>query len=354
VTGVTGAKGVPSAQFGVASGAASEPPVGSAAEPLSDLRRARDQSGEVTNVENLGAGIVEISVRLPHLAATARPGEFAQLRAWEGIEPLLRRPMSVAWTEGDVCAFVIEAVGVGTRILARLRPGDPLRALGPLGRGFRLDPAPASALIVSGGLGCAPFPLLVRELRRAGCAQVTVLSGAATAARLYPPERFARGDAGITVVESTDDGSRGRRGVVTGLVPDRCDGSTVVYACGPNPMLAALAITLRRTPRPPVRAEVSLEAPMGCGFGTCLGCALPALVRPEAGGDGRERAAEPGPGTGEGGPGAAERSPGAGEGGNGPAGRRTAWALCCRRGPVMEVDEVAWPELLALPPAHVA
>ena len=278
--------------------------------PLSDLGRARDESGEVVAVETLDGGMVEITARLPHLAATARPGEFAQLRAWGGVDPLLRRPFSVAWTAGELCSFVLEAVGAGTRLLVALRPGDPLQALGPLGNGFPLDPVPVRAVIVSGGLGCAPFPLLVRELRRGGCADVIVLSGAATASRLYPAERFRRGDDAVRVVETTDDGSRGRRGLVTELVAGVCDETAAVYACGPNPMLAALALTIRRLARPPRRADVSLEAPMGCGFGTCLGCALPA-----AGG---------------------------------------GWFLCCHQGPVREVSEVDWPGLLALPPAHVA
>ncbi|MGD1052257.1 MAG: dihydroorotate dehydrogenase electron transfer subunit [Candidatus Dormibacteria bacterium] len=278
--------------------------------PPSDLGRARDETGEVVAVLALGGGMVEITARLPHLAAAARPGEFAQLRAWTGVDPLLRRPFSVAWTAGELCTFVLEAVGAGTRLLVALRPGDPLQALGPLGNGFRLDPAPERALIVSGGLGCAPFPLLVRELRRGGCPDVTVLNGAATAARLYPAERFRRDEDGIRVVEATDDGSRGHHGLVTELVAGVCDQTTAVYACGPNPMLAALAETLERLPRPPRRAEVSLEAPMGCGFGTCLGCALPG-----AGGE---------------------------------------WLLCCRQGPVAEVAQVDWPALLALPPAHVA
>ena len=281
---------------------------------MSDLARARDQVGEVVAVEMLEGGLVELAVRLPHIAAWARPGEFAQLRCGEGIDPLLRRPFSVAWTDGDLCGFVLEAVGVGTRRLVALRSGDPLRALGPLGNGFSVDPPPGRALIVSGGLGCAPFPLLVAELRRLGCTEITVLSGAATASRLYPPERFARGGAQVSLVESTDDGSRGHRGLVTDLVAERCEGTTTVYGCGPNPMLAALAATCRTAPHPPRRVQVSLEAPMGCGFGVCLGCVLPVD----------------------------DTVTGA------------AWALCCRQGPVMEASEVAWPALLALPPAHVA
>ncbi len=108
------------------------------------------------------------------------------------------------------------------------------------------------------------------------------MNGAATADRLYPAERFARGASAVHVLEATDDGSRGHRGRVTDLVrgavrPD----TTAVFACGPNVMLAALARVLEALPPPAARLdEASIEAPMGCGFGTCLGCALP--VRGEA------------------------------------------------------------------------
>lgn len=279
---------------------------------LSDLSRAADGGGEVTAVERLGGGLVELSVRLPHLAATARPGEFAQLRCGPPPQPLLRRPFSVAWVEGDVCGFVLEAVGEGTRRLVALHPGDRLQALGPLGGGFTV-PASGRVVCVSGGLGCAPFPLAARRAREAGAAEVVVLNGAATAARLYPAERFSRGDAGIRVVEATDDGSRGHRGYVTELVAAELAGATAVWACGPNPMLGALAASLDRAGVPlPAVVEASLEAPMGCGFGTCLGCALPVL-------DGGGR-----------------------------------FALCCREGPVMPVAAVDWEALATLPPPDVA
>lgn len=272
-----------------------------------------DEDGEVMAVERLGGGMVEISVRLPHLAATALPGQFAQLRCGTGFDPLLRRPFSVAWTEDDVAAFVLAPVGAGTRILASLRRGDRVTALGPLGSGFTVSGAPTPALCVSGGLGCAPFPLLVRALRRQG-RDVTVLNGAADAALLYPPQRFARGDGGVTVVEVTVDGSRGLRGLVTMALADRLGPDVAVYACGPNPMLAAAAAVIEASGVQPALAEASLEAPMGCGFGTCLGCALPVL--------GRHGTAE--------------------------------WALCCTAGPVMPMTSINWTELMKLPPAHVA
>jgi dihydroorotate dehydrogenase electron transfer subunit len=282
---------------------------------LSDLSRAVDEPGEVVAVERLGGGLVEITVRLPRIAAAARPGEFAQLRCGEPPVPLLRRPFSVAWVEGELCAFVLEAVGEGTRRLCALRGGERLHSLGPLGVGFTL-PVAGRVLCVAGGLGCAPFPLAARRALEAGASEVVVLHGAATAARLYPAERFARGDARVRVVEATDDGSRGHQGRVTDLVAAELAGPVAaLWACGPNPMLDTLAALLDGAGGVlPSVLEASLEAPMGCGIGTCLGCALP--VR------------------------------------DGGHGRR--FALCCREGPVMPIGDVDWEALRTLPPPQVA
>jgi dihydroorotate dehydrogenase electron transfer subunit len=283
-----------------------------------EISRARIDRGEVVSVEHLGGGLIEVTARLAHLAATAAPGEFAQLRCGEGFSPLLRRPFSVAWTDGDSCSFVFEVVGTGTAMLARLRPGDMLDALGPLGCGFTVDVAPGRVVCVSGGLGCAPFPILVRTLRSRGVADIVVLNGAATAQRLYPADRFQRGDATVSVIEATDDGSRGYRGLVNDLVADAIRGGTgAVFACGPNAMLASLAELLDSTAhreRTETIVEASLEAPMGCGFGTCLGCALPVRA----------------------------------------AGGESAWALCCSDGPVMPMAAVDWRALRELPAASVA
>jgi dihydroorotate dehydrogenase electron transfer subunit len=265
-------------------------------------------------VERLGGGLLEMVARLPHLAATASPGSFAQLRCGTGTTPLLRRPFSVAWTQDDTCGFIFEAVGAGTRLLSQLLPGDPLDSLGPLGHGFTLvDEGPV--VCVAGGLGCAPFPLLISSLRRRGVDDIVVLNGARTAARLYPAERFAR-PAVPVVAEATDDGTRGHHGRVTDLLAGALDTNpTALYSCGPNPMLDAVMRTLTASGRDlPAVLEASLEAPMGCGFGTCLGCALPML----------------------------------GEGGG------SLWKLCCTDGPVMPMRDVDWEELRALPGADVA
>jgi len=279
-----------------------------------DLSRAALEKGEVLVVERLGGGLLELVARLPHLAATATPGAFAQLRCGAGTTPLLRRPFSVAWTQDDTCGFVFEAVGAGTRLLSELQPGDPVDSLGPLGHGFTLvDQGPV--VCVSGGLGCAPFPLLINELRRRGIDDIVVLNGARTAVRLYPAERFAR-PALPVVAEATDDGTRGHHGPVTELLATALrTRPAAVYTCGPNLMIDAVMRTLAASGAElPAVLEASLEAPMGCGFGTCLGCALPMLDD---------------------------------DGGS-------VWKLCCTDGPVLAMRQVDWDGLRALPGADVA
>jgi len=279
-----------------------------------DLRRAGLETGEVLVVERLGGGLLELVARLPHLAATATPGTFAQLRCGQGVTPLLRRPFSIAWTQDDTCGFIFEAVGVGTRLLSELQPGDPLDTLGPLGHGFSVVDG-GSVVCVSGGLGCAPFPLLINELRRRGVDDILVLNGARTATRLYPAERFARPPVPV-VAEATDDGTRGHHGPVTDLLRQALSSHpSALYACGPNAMLGAVMRTLVESGADlPPTLEASLEAPMGCGFGTCLGCALPVLADDGA----------------------------------------SIWRLCCTDGPVMAMRDVDWDGLGALPGADVA
>ncbi len=277
----------------------------------SDIARARCATGVCLGVEGVGDDRVEVRLTCPEVAELARPGEFCQLQVGPGPVPLLRRPFSVcrADPEGGVLAFYLGVVGEGTARLAALRRGDRVGVLGPLGRGFTVPDPPATLLMVAGGLGAAPFPLLAQACHRRGVA-LAWLNGAASAGRLYPAERLG---APVASHCATEDGSRGARGLLTDILGPLLATADRVAACGPNRMLAQVAsIVAEATPRVPL--EVSLEAPMGCGFGTCLGCAVPVRA-----GDGAR-----------------------------------ALALCCRTGPVMAAERVDWSRLLALPPAHAA
>ena len=170
------------------------------------------------------------------------PGQFFML---EAPGRLLPRPMSVCLASRREIAFLIDPVGPGTRALAAARRGDVLHVLGPLGNGFRLDVG--RPLLVGGGIGIAPLPYLSRALGRPPALLGFRTPRHAEAAALLPQAEVA--------IEPT---------LVTELL---CGSAWDVLACGPEPMLAAVA---RLAPK----AQLALEAPMACGYGACYGCAV--------------------------------------------------------------------------------
>jgi dihydroorotate dehydrogenase electron transfer subunit len=209
---------------------------------------------------------------LPSFLA-AEAGQFAMVRgtSW-GDSPLLPRPMSLLGA-GDEASILIKVVGSGTRRLSLAAPGEPFALLMPLGRGFRLPERHVRPLLVAGGVGVAPLVMLGEELARRGDgAPVTSLYGGRSAADLPLADRLAAaGDLEI----ATEDGSRGVRGRVTVLVERALDRAAAsgteleIYACGPHGMMAAVAALAQARG---VACQTSLEAPMGCGYGVCLGC----------------------------------------------------------------------------------
>lgn len=207
---------------------------------------------------------------------TARAGQFAMIRscAW-GDAPLLPRPMSLL-TEGDRPSILIKVVGEGTRRMAHASSGEPFTLLAPLGRPWSDCPADHRPVLVAGGVGIAPLIFLARELAaRADAALSLSLYGGRTYADLPLDSDLA---AVSELRVATEDGSRGTRGRVTVLLEQALGelaskGTCAkVYTCGPAAMMAAVAriCEARRVP-----CEVSLETPMACGYGVCLGCPVP-------------------------------------------------------------------------------
>jgi dihydroorotate dehydrogenase electron transfer subunit len=204
----------------------------------------------------VGRDLFVLGFAAPEVAAAALPGQFVNLLLRPG--PLLRRPFSVHRAADGRVEVLLRAVGVGTAQLLGLPLGDRVSLLGPLGTGFRIDPAWRSVALLSGGLGAAPFPITALAARAAGL-EVSWVHGARNAADLCSEWE------GDRAFWATDDGSRGHHGSAVEAVPE---GVGAVLACGPNPMLAAVA---RRWPE----AQVAVETYMGCGTGVCLGCAVP-------------------------------------------------------------------------------
>jgi dihydroorotate dehydrogenase electron transfer subunit len=192
------------------------------------------------------------------------------------IRPYLRRAYSVAdaHVEAGEVELLVKTIGPGTAAVETLAKEAAVRMLGPLGNGFSLEGVEKGSrvAIVAGGIGAAPFPLLLRALDEA-LVTADLFFGGRTAADVSLAARFGgvvTGDLRL----ATDDGSVGERGFVTELFAREAAATRYarVYACGPMPMFAALARVVERLGLP---SEFSTEAEMGCGFGACLACVIP-------------------------------------------------------------------------------
>lgn len=230
---------------------------------------------EIIRTETLAPDLYRLTFLAPDLAAAARPGQFVMLRAGEGRDPLLRRPLSIHQvTASGWVQVLIKVVGKGTRLLAALAPGQTVDVVGPLGNCFDLHTGRRLCLI-GGGVGIAPLYFLARELQRNNPpAAVLPLLGARTAAELRPlADDFVA--LGLDPRLATDDGTLGHHGLVTELMAEALAGATavMVYCCGPYPMMRAVARICRENGW---SCQVSLETMMACGISACLGCAIPA------------------------------------------------------------------------------
>jgi len=220
-----------------------------------------------------------LSLAAPGVAEHAAPGQFVMVKTAPGLDPLLRRPFSIFEILRDAAgtptgvSILNKRVGVGTSLLYGAVAGARIDCLGPLGKPFEPVDPPARAWMVAGGVGLAPFATLAQALAARGTA-MTLFYGGRSATDLFY-ESFFKG-LGATLVITTEDGSRGERGRVTApleraLVEAGADQSITLYACGPTPMMRAVADLGARYARP---TFVSLEPVMGCGMGGCYSCVV--------------------------------------------------------------------------------
>lgn len=222
-----------------------------------------------------GAGrrIHLLSLEAPALAEAARPGQFLMLRVAPGPDPLLARPFSIHGVADGQVQVLFQVMGRGTGLLSQAEAGASLELWGPLGHGFDLDLQ--RPLLVAGGMGIAPLAFAAAQLGRQGIETQLCWGLPGRAGFAGAVDRVGQGLEGQEAYLSlaSEDGTLGSEGLVTDLLPGllpACDG---VLACGPLAMLREVA---RLCQEARVRAQVSLEAPMACGLGACLGCVQPA------------------------------------------------------------------------------
>ena len=242
----------------------------------------------VVSHREIGSGYRYIEFEAPAIAASATPGQFVHVRVPSLEKSALRRPFSIFNAEDGRLELLYKTVGRGTAALNEVKPGDEVEVMGPLGHGFPLKCA-GEALLVGGGYGVAPLYFLSRRLLSSlsqsvnpsisqsvnpPLPQVHLFVGGRTKNDLLALDRFeALG--GVKVHLATNDGSAGTKGLVTDPLDDELirlrgeGGKFELFACGPDPMLKAVALRATGTGS---KGWISMDRHMVCGVGACYAC----------------------------------------------------------------------------------
>jgi dihydroorotate dehydrogenase electron transfer subunit len=216
-----------------------------------------------------------LRIASPQIASETKTGQFCMLRPERSGESLMRRPFSVAAVrDHEILEFAYTAIGRGTRLLASLKPGDSIWCLGPLGNQFPIVEG-CRAIVVAGGIGIAPFPLLNSILNEHRIFPITLYGARNASELIYVEELNGLSD---RLEIATDDGSAGFHGFVTQLLEKELEKesrTSVIYACGPHPMMKRVKQIAEKFDVP---AYLSMEEIMGCGIGICIGCPIPGVT----------------------------------------------------------------------------
>jgi len=222
----------------------------------------------VVSVEQIHERYVLIKLTDVQTLPEMLPGQFVEVRVDGSSSTFLRRPISIHYIDkvNNQLWLLVATVGEGTRWMASLHAGDRLNCVLPLGHGFTMPrQTDEKFLLVGGGVGVAPLLYLGAEIRQMG-GEPTFLLGARSAKDLLMLDEFRKyGQVYVT----TEDGSAGEKGFVTGHSILSQERFSHIASCGPTPMMKAVA---RYAHQEDIDCEVSLENLMACGLGACLCC----------------------------------------------------------------------------------
>ncbi len=253
------------------------------------------EEAQLIEKKHIGAGYTTLRLHSPAIALSALPGQFIHLKIPDLEGMSLRRPFSIYRAVHGEILILFKRVGRGTAAMESLPTGTLVNIMGPLGRPFPSHDKSAVPLLVAGGYGVAPLSFLAESMPTSGF----IFIGGRTSADILCKEDFAKWKISV----ATEDGSEGTRGMVTVPLEEHLIASggisRVLYACGPDGMLKAVADISKRYSIP---AWISLDRHMGCGVGACLACVQKIL-----------------------------RSDGS-----------AAWGRVCRDGPVFNANEILW------------
>ena len=232
-----------------------------------------DETVNVANNIRVNEKYYKLSFRSKNLSRSVKPGQFLMIQIGVKDDPYLRRPFSYyrlpagrqAQAEGHV-EILYEILGYGTGLLSQKRKGDKLQVMGPLGNPFSVKIPKPKRVLVAGGVGVPPLVFFAEKNKTD-----YLLIGTKSKQEVMPKKELAKVKAKILF--STDDGSYGVKGRVTGLLEDiiEKEGAENIFiqTCGPMPMMNAVMAIAKKYEIP---GEASLDQTMGCGMGVCLGC----------------------------------------------------------------------------------
>ena len=229
-----------------------------------------EQTVQIVSNERDTDSYFRLVLRAPHIAPLIQPGQFAHVRVLPLKDALLRRPFSIFQVSGDTFSILYKTVGKGTDALARMSAGEGLNVIAPLGHGFTVPKAGGETpLLVAGGYGMAAMYLLAQRSPQKGI----VFVGGRKRIDILCEKEFQA--IGWNVRVTTEDGSRGEKGLVTQPLLKELEKKVPhrkVFACGPTGMLKAVGKIAEEFKVP---AELSMDEHMCCGVGVCLTCVIP-------------------------------------------------------------------------------
>ena len=223
--------------------------------------------------------IYKFSVKAPEIVETAKPGNFIEIRVTEGIDPFLRRPISIynLDKENGILEFIFQVKGKGTEILSKKEEGADVDIIGPLGHGTFKFEKYKNIAVIGGGIGIFPLYELSKEAKQNGV-KVNCYLGFRNKDFVMLEKEFEEVTDNLTI--TTDDGTYKEKGfAIDYLIKDmESEKYECIYACGPLPMLKAIQKYANENN---IDCQISLEEKMACGLGVCLGCAVKTAKSPK-------------------------------------------------------------------------
>lgn len=224
---------------------------------------------EIKSIEKLAPAIFKMTINSEYVAQNALPGQFVNVKCSEGINALLRRPISICSVDKPNNTFdiVFQIKGIGTEYLSQKAIGSTVDIIAPLGNPFTISEEFKKIAVIGGGIGTFPLLYLLKEIE---ASKKDAFLGFRSKDFIVLKEEFEAASSELLI--STDDGSAGYNGLVIDLLIKKLEKEKydIIYTCGPMPMIKRVTEIAKATE---IKCQVSLEQRMGCGIGACLVCA---------------------------------------------------------------------------------